>query len=58
MLIDEARCASLFVDGYPHAFKVLSASRKLTDVVDDLAGAHEQLGIIENRLAHRNAVLT
>ena len=52
MLIDEARGASLFVDGYPHAFKVLSADRTLTDVVDDSRGCARAAG--DNRESDRS----
>ncbi len=56
--VDEARGAGLFVNGYPNAFEVFAPDRMLVQVVDDLAHARDQLGILKDRLAHRDAVLT
>ena len=56
--IDEARGAGLFVDRHPQAVQVLTRKRMGAHIVDDLADAREQPGILEHRLAHGDAVLT
>ena len=56
--IGEARGAGVLVDGHSQGIDLAAQGRMRTHIVDDLAHAREQPGIIEHRLAHGDAVLT
>ena len=56
--VDEARNAGVFVHGHSQGIDLLAQGGMRTHVVDDLADAREQPGIIQHRLAHRDAVLS
>ena len=58
MLVGEACNASVLVDGHPQGVDLLAQGRMRTRILDDLAHARKQPGIIQYRLAHADAVLT
>ena len=58
MLVGEARNAGVLVDGHSQGIDLLAQGRMRTHIVDDLAHARKQPGIIQHRLAHADAVLT
>ena len=58
MQIGEARRAGLHVDRHSQGIDLLAKSGMRTNIVDDLAHAREQAGIVQHRLADRDAVAT
>src|SRR2546429_9979725 len=58
VLVREACNASVLVDGHSQGVDLPAQGRMRTRILDDLAHAREQPGIIQYRLAHADAVLT
>ena len=56
--VDEPRDAGVFVHRHAQRIDLLTPCRMCTHVVDDLADTREQPGVIQHRLAHRDAVLS
>ena len=56
--IDEPRNAGVFVHRHAQRIDLFAPRRMCTHVVDDLADTREQPGVIQHRLAHRDAVLS
>ena len=54
--VDEARGAGIFVDRNPRLFQCSAPGSMFAHCLDDLARAREQLGIIQDRLAHRDTI--
>src|SRR6266403_5009834 len=58
VLVGKACNASVLVDGHSQGVDLLAQGRMRTRILDDLARAREQPGIIQHRLAYADAVLT
>jgi hypothetical protein len=58
VFVDEARNASVLVDRHSQRIDLRTQRRMRAHVVDDLAHARKQQGIIQHRLADTDAVLT
>jgi hypothetical protein len=56
--VGEARGTGLLVDGHSRGVDPLAHGNVRTHILDDLAHPRKQPGIIEHRLAHRDAILT
>jgi hypothetical protein len=58
VLVGEARNAGVLVDGHSQRIDLRAQGRMRSHIVDDLAYARKQPGIIQHGLAHAYAVLT
>jgi hypothetical protein len=58
VLVGEACNASVLVNRHSHGVDLLAQGRMRTRILDDLAHARKQPGIIQHRLAHTDTVLT
>ena len=54
--VDKARGAGIVVNRNPHIFQLLAPGSMFAHVMDDLARAREQPGIIQDWLAHRDTI--
>src|SRR5688500_999953 len=57
VLVGEAYSASVLVNGHSQGVDLLAQGRMRTRILDDLAHARKQPGIIQHRLAPADAVL-
>jgi hypothetical protein len=58
VLVGEAYNTSVLFNGHSQGVDLLAQGGMRTRILDDLAHARKQPGIIQHRLAHADAVLT